>query len=134
LPGRDSSTGSTGSKNLLYAGAEKLTSGSLGSAADVGDAVVLSWGMVHTVFTARYARLYYTGTDGGIDFNSYDPPGYADFAYVAFTIGMTFQVSDTDLQTKAMRRTALRHALLSYLCGAVVIAVTINLLAGLANK
>jgi uncharacterized membrane protein len=104
------------------------------AAAIAATSVVLSWGMVHTVFTARYARLYYTGTDGGIDFNSDDPPGYADFAYVAFTIGMTFQVSDTDLQTKAIRRTALRHALLSYLFGAVVIAVTINLLAGLANK
>jgi uncharacterized membrane protein len=104
------------------------------AAALAATSVVLSWGMVHTVFTARYARLYYTGTDGGIDFNSNDPPGYADFAYVAFTIGMTFQVSDTDLQTTAIRRTALRHALLSYLFGAVVIAVTINLLAGLANK
>jgi uncharacterized membrane protein len=95
--------------------------------------VVLSWGLVHIVFAARYARLYYTGPDGGIDFNEAEPPSYADFAYLAFTIGMTYQVSDTDLQTKPIRRTALRHALLSYLFGAIIIAVTINLLAGLAR-
>jgi uncharacterized membrane protein len=95
--------------------------------------VVLSWGLVHIVFTARYARLYYTGPDGGIDFNEPDPPCYTDSAYLAFTIGMTYQVSDTDLQTKPIRRTALRHALLSYLFGAVIIAATINLLAGLAK-
>lgn len=95
--------------------------------------VLVSWTMVHTVFTARYARLYYTGIDGGINFNQAAPPRYADFAYVSFTIGATFQVSDTNLTSGEMRRTVLRHALLSYLFGAVIIAVTINLLAGLAR-
>jgi uncharacterized membrane protein len=97
--------------------------------------VVLSWSMVHTMFTLRYARLYYTGPDGGIAFNGSpdDPPDYGDFAYVAFTLGMTFQVSDTNLTSKAMRRTALRHALLSYLFGVVIIAVMINLVVGLAG-
>jgi uncharacterized membrane protein len=46
---------------------------------------------------------------------------------------MTYQVSDTDLQSQAMRATALRHALISYLFGAVIIAATINLVAGLSN-
>ena len=77
--------------------------------------VVLSWAVVHTIFTLRYASLYYGGPDGGVDFNQDDPPRYADFAYLAFTIGMTFQVSDTDLKTTEIRATALRHALLSYL-------------------
>jgi len=95
--------------------------------------VGLAWAAVHTIFTTRYARLYYTGTDGGIDFNEDDKPRYTDFAYLAFTIGMTFQVSDTDLQTKDIRATALRHALLSYLFGVVIIATTINLVAGLGN-
>jgi uncharacterized membrane protein len=95
--------------------------------------VVLSWGVVHTVFTLRYARLYYTGSDGGVDFNQDDPPGYGDFAYLGFTIGMTFQVSDTELTATEVRVTALRHALLSYLFGAVILAATINLLAGLAR-
>jgi uncharacterized membrane protein len=59
------------------------------------------------------------------------PPRYADFAYLAFTVGMTFQVSDTDLQTAALRAAVLRQALLSYLLGAVILATIINLVAGL---
>ncbi|MFJ6198885.1 DUF1345 domain-containing protein [Micromonospora sp. NPDC092111] len=93
--------------------------------------VLLSWFVVHTVFTTRYARLYYTGPDGGINFNQSEPPCYADFAYVALTVGATFQVSDTNLTSHVMRRTVLRHALLSYLFGAIIIAATVNLLAGL---
>ena len=96
-------------------------------------AVALAWAVVHTLFANRYARLYYTGPDGGISFNEEAPPQYSDFAYFAFTIGMTFQVSDTNITTKEIRATALRHALLSYLLGAVVIAATINLVAGLSK-
>jgi uncharacterized membrane protein len=95
--------------------------------------IVVSWGVLHTVFTLRYAGLYYSGPDGGIDFNEDDKPCYADFAYLAFTIGMTYQVSDTDLTSKEIRHTALRHALLSYLFGTVIIAATINLAAGLVK-
>jgi uncharacterized membrane protein len=95
--------------------------------------VVLAWSVVHTVFTLHYARLYYGDPEGGVDFNEDDPPRYSDFAYLAFTIGMTFQVSDTDLETKEIRATALRHAWLSYLFGAVIIATTINLIAGLTK-
>lgn len=96
--------------------------------------VVLSWALVHTVFTLRYARLYYTGPTGGIDFNQPDAPTYRDFAYLAFTIGMTFQVSDTPLQSPDIRRTALRHGLLSYLFGTGILATTINLVAGLSSR
>lgn len=96
--------------------------------------VALSWFAVHTLFSLRYARLYYTGPDGGINFNQTMPPRYLDFAYVSFTIGMTFQVSDTDLETPAIRATALRQALLGFLFGAVILAATINLLAGLATN
>lgn len=95
--------------------------------------VLLSWTMVHSNFTTRYARLYYSGPDGGIDFKSDDKPKYSDFAYVAFTLGMTYQVSDTDLQSSQMRATVLRHALISYVFGAVIIAATINLVAGLSG-
>jgi uncharacterized membrane protein len=94
--------------------------------------IVMAWGVVHTVFTLRYADLYYQ-TGGGIDFNGDDQPDYRDFAYVAFTIGMTYQVSDTSLQTKVIRRAALRHSLLSFLFGTAVIAVMINIVAGLAR-
>ncbi len=95
--------------------------------------VALSWFLIHTLFTLRYASLYYTGTNGGIDFNEDEPPNYLDFAYVAFTLGMTYQVSDTDLQTRAIRATALRQGLLSYLFGAVILASAVNLVAGLAK-
>jgi uncharacterized membrane protein len=97
--------------------------------------VALSWFAVHTLFSLRYARLYYAGRAGGINFNQKElPPRYLDFAYLAFTIGMTFQVSDTDLETPTIRATALRHALISYLFGAVILGATINLIAGLANS
>lgn len=94
--------------------------------------VVVAWSLVHTVFTLRYADLYYRG-GGGIDFNQDDDPDYRDFAYLAFTIGMTYQVSDTNLESKTIRRTALRHALLSFLFGTMIIAMTINIVAGLAH-
>ncbi|MDQ2813904.1 MAG: DUF1345 domain-containing protein [Actinomycetota bacterium] len=95
--------------------------------------VFVSWTLVHTVYTLKYARLYYSGEPGGIDFNEADGPQYSDFAYLSFTIGMTFQVSDTDIQSKQIRRTALRHALLSFPLGAVIIATSINLVSGLAK-
>jgi uncharacterized membrane protein len=93
--------------------------------------VVSSWTALHTIFTLRYARLYYSGAAGGVDFNEKDPPTYLDFAYLAFTIGMTFQVSDTNLTSKAIRRSALKHALMSYLFGAMIIGLVINVVASL---
>jgi uncharacterized membrane protein len=95
--------------------------------------VTLSWGLVHTVFTLRYARTFYSQPVGGIDFNEEDPPNYLDFAYLALTIGMTFQVSDTNLRSKSIRRIALSHALLSYLFGAVIIALVINVVSSLLH-
>ncbi|MDQ0029903.1 DUF1345 domain-containing protein [Arthrobacter bambusae] len=95
--------------------------------------LALSGLLVHTLYTLRYAHLYYEGVDGGIGFNQERPPCYVDFAYLAFTIGMTFQVSDTDLQTSEIRGIALRQALLSYLFGVVVLATTINLVSGLIH-
>jgi uncharacterized membrane protein len=95
--------------------------------------VVISWLVVHTIYTLRYARLYHDGNPGGVDFNQPEAPHYHDFAYVAFTIGMTFQVSDTNFTNSSMRTNALRHALLSYLYGTVIIATAINIVAGLAR-
>jgi uncharacterized membrane protein len=95
--------------------------------------IVLGWSVVHSVYTLRYAKLYYEGAPAGVDFNDDELPCYTDFAYLALTIGMTFQVSDTDLTSSAMRRLALRHAVLSYMFGALIIATTINLIAGLGK-
>ena len=96
--------------------------------------VALSWSVVQTVFISHYARLYYSHPPGGIDFSQEAPPRYSDFAYLAFTVGMTFQVSDTEIGLTSIRATVLRHALVSYLLGAVVLAVTVNLIAGLGAK
>lgn len=95
--------------------------------------LVVSWAVVHTIFAIRYAGLYYAGTDGGIDFHQPGKPRFSDFAYLAFTVGMTFQVSDTELNTSPIRAQVLRHALLSYLFGTVIVALTINLVAGLTK-
>jgi len=95
--------------------------------------VGLSWATVHTVFMLRYTRSHYQAPEGGVDFNEKDAPAYLDFAYLAFTVGMTFQVSDTNLTTKAIRRIALSHALMSYLFGAVIVAVAINIVATLLS-
>jgi uncharacterized membrane protein len=95
--------------------------------------VVLSWLVVHTVYSLRYARSYYGEPTGGIEFNEQDLPAYLDFAYFSFTIGMTFQVSDTNITTKSIRRLALHHALLSYLFGAVILATAINIFASLLH-
>jgi uncharacterized membrane protein len=95
--------------------------------------VAVSWFSIHTIFTLRYAMLYYREPAGGIDFNQSERPDYRDFAYLALTLGMTFQVSDTNLQSSDIRGVALRHALLSYLFGAVILAATVNLVAGLGG-
>jgi uncharacterized membrane protein len=96
--------------------------------------VALSWAVVHTVFTLRYAHEYYTAPEGGIDFKAdNEDPDYQDFAHLAFTIGMTFQVSDTDVQGRKIRRTVLRHSLLSYLFGSVILAVVINVIASIVK-
>jgi len=93
--------------------------------------VAASWWLVHTLFALRYAGIYYRAGGTGIDFNQSEPPRYADFAYLAFTLGMTFQVSDTSITSSVMRVEALRHALLSFLLGVVVLAATINLVSSL---
>ena len=95
--------------------------------------VALAWSAVHTVFALRYARLYYTPPHGGVDFKG-ERPDYLDFAYLALTIGMTFQVSDTDLTRKRVRRQALRHALASYVFGTVIVAITVSSVASLLGR
>jgi uncharacterized membrane protein len=96
--------------------------------------VVLSWTVINTIYTLRYADEHFRSKPGGIAFGTEDDPqhpGYRDFAYVAFTIGMTYQVSDTTLRDPRIRRTVLAHALLSYVFGVVIVAGSVNLISGL---
>jgi uncharacterized membrane protein len=92
--------------------------------------VVVAWWTVHTTFVLRYAHLYYRGEDGGVDFGDDTLPDYRDFLYLALTVGMTFQVSDTDITDRSIRRQITHHALLSFVFGTVIIGLTINVTAG----
>lgn len=96
--------------------------------------VAISWVLIHTLYMLRYAVLYYSGSVGGIDFNQRDMPSFTDFAYLAFTIGMTYQVSDTNLQSTQIRAAAFRHGLLSFVFGSMILATMINLVAGLSHR
>jgi uncharacterized membrane protein len=128
------SVASLGGVGYVVAAASRSGSGAVAAAVVGILTVAASWFAVHTLFTVHYARLYYSDEPGGINFHDPERPRFRDFAYVAFTVGMTFQVSDTEIGLTSIRATVLRHALLSYLLGAVVLAVTINLIAGLGSK
>ena len=99
--------------------------------------MMLSWIMVHTLFTFHYAHMYYEkcGTEKlpELNFPAEKKPDYLDFAYFSFVIGMTFQVSDVEIATKRMRKTVLAHSLLAFALNTFVVALTINLIAGLRN-
>ncbi len=93
----------------------------------------MSWLLVPTLFTLRYAETFYARGAGGISFNQKEPPQYTDFGYVAFCLSMTYQVSDTDITTRAMRSIALRQSLLAFVFGTGILASTINLVVSLAQ-
>jgi uncharacterized membrane protein len=92
--------------------------------------VFMAWAALHLMYATRYAFLYYTSSDpGGIEFNSQQAPAYRDFFYFSYNLGMTYQVSDTNITSASIRSVVLRHCLLSYLFGAAILATTINLVA-----
>lgn len=101
--------------------------------------MMLSWVLVHSIFTFHYAHMYYfkendDATVGKpLDFPGKEKPDYLDFAYFAFVIGMTFQVSDVEIPSRTIRRTVLAHSLLSFALNTFVVALTINLIAGLRH-
>lgn len=95
--------------------------------------VAASWLMLHTLFTLRYTELYYATPEGGIDFNQDEPPQYTDIAYMAFSLGMTYQVSDTAIKNHSIRNEALKHSLLAFVFATLILASTINLVIGLAS-
>ncbi|WP_030686907.1 DUF1345 domain-containing protein [Streptomyces globisporus] len=96
--------------------------------------VFMAWAALHLMYATRYAYLYYAlRPGGGIDFNSPAPPKYSDFLYFSFNLGMTYQVSDTNVSSPAVRSIVLRHCLLSYVFGASILATTINLVTGIVT-
>lgn len=97
--------------------------------------VFLAWGSVHLMYATRYADLYYTDGAGGIDFNNGQDahPAYRDFLYFSYNLGMTYAVSDTNVTRTEIRSVVLRHCLLSYVFGALILATTINLVVAIVN-
>jgi uncharacterized membrane protein len=98
--------------------------------------VTLSWMLSHTAFTLRYAHLYYREDAegvGGIDFAGGGKPTYTDFAYLAFTVGMCFQVSDTAITSRQIRGAVLFHAALSFFYNTAILAFVLNLVFGHAG-
>ncbi len=97
--------------------------------------MMASWTLLHTIFTFHYAHLYYFRDEdksaAALGFPKEKKPDYLDFAYFAFVIGMTFQVSDVEINSRVTRRTALAHGLLAFALNTFVVALTINLIAGL---
>ncbi len=105
-------------------------------------AVITSWWLLHTIFTLRYAHLYYdintdidgkTKAVGGLDFPGKEQPDYLDFVYFSFIVGMTFQVSDVEISSRSIRRVCLLHALLSFAFNTTILALSINVISGLVS-
>lgn len=102
--------------------------------------IMLSWLMVHTILLFHYAHEYYDDDPagineerGGLEFPGDTRPNYLDFAYYSFVIGMTFQVSDVQITSPKLRKLALVHGLIAFGLNTFVLALTINLVAGLSK-
>ena len=97
--------------------------------------MLLSWLLIHTTFTLRYAHIFYGNQEenadkhaGGLEFPKEAKPDYLDFAYFSFVLGMTFQVSDVEVTSKRLRRLVLLHSLISFIYATIMIALTINVI------
>ncbi len=93
--------------------------------------VASSWMLIHTEYVLRYARMYYADPVGGIDFNQDEDPEYTDFVYFSVGLGMTYQVSDTNITRNEFRRVIIAQTVLGYVFGTVILASIINLVVGL---
>jgi uncharacterized membrane protein len=106
--------------------------------------VIVSWLLVHTIFTLLYAHLFYTTvTDadnkrkaiGGLEFPGDEKePDYLDFVYFSFVLGMTFQVSDIEISSRQIRRLAWIHGMVSFAFNTAIVALSINVISGLVAK
>lgn len=124
--------GSLAGIGMMFLASGTKSSAGIAEASIAVGTIVSAWILVPTVYAMRYARHWFNAQPDCIDLHMDGPPRYSDFVYLAFTIAMSFAVSDTDLKTSQMRRLALHQAWLSYALGTVIIAATINLVAGLA--
>jgi uncharacterized membrane protein len=100
--------------------------------------ILLAWFFMNTIFAVYYAHFFYGDADGpvsgevrGLAFPGRAEPDYWDFLYFSFVIGMTFQVSDVQIENHRLRRIGLAHGVLAFFFNVVVLALTINIVAGL---
>jgi uncharacterized membrane protein len=99
-------------------------------------ALAISWQLIQTVFAFRYAHAYYRETvnaqthGAGLQFPGNEPPDYFDFLYYAYVVGMTSQVSDVVVTSRRMRRLTLVHSVTAFAFNMLVLALSINLVAG----
>lgn len=109
-----------GGKDMMYIGVSLLT-------------LILSWIVLHSIHIMKYAVMYYGGTKGGIEFNNRDgsDPTFTDFAYLSFSIGVAYQISDNTFTEQSFRVAAMWHSILSFLFSTIIVAAMINFLAGL---
>lgn len=114
-------------------------------------ATVLAWLVTNVAFALHYAHLHYahlhytqrqhepgdrdmhsppaleaSATSGGFLFPGGGHPDGLDFAYLAFTVGMTFQVSDVQVVARRCRRAVLGHGLLAFAYYTLLVAMVIN--------
>ncbi len=95
--------------------------------------VVLAWLFMNTIFALHYAHEFYGDSGGkhaGLEFPGGGEPDYWDFVYFAFVLGMTFQVSDVQIGARTIRRVALVHGMIAFFFNVIVIAVSVNIVAG----
>jgi uncharacterized membrane protein len=101
--------------------------------------ILLSWFFMNTIFALHYAHGYYGNADpssnykptGGLVFPGRPDPDYWDFLYFSFVVGMTFQVSDVPIEDHSLRRDGLIHGVLAFFFNVIIVALTINIVAGL---
>ena len=94
--------------------------------------ILLSWGFTHTIFAIHYAHEYYDENahkGGGLNFPGDQPPDYWDFVYFSFVVGMTSQVSDVAVTSRAFRRLVAAHGVVSFIFNATLLALTVNIAA-----
>ncbi|WCM26037.1 DUF1345 domain-containing protein [Sphingomonas sp. QA11] len=97
--------------------------------------LALAWLFSNTVYALHYAHMFYSragggGDTGGIDISKCPEPDYWDFVYFSFTLGMTFQTSDTAISSARIRRVAIGHCLAAFVFNIGVLAFSINVLGG----
>ena len=129
--------GLAGAISILGKGPNLRTPAELGFAIGVAIAsAIIGWCLMHATYALRYAHLFYRD-DGtpcdGLTFPRTPEPDDYDFLYFSFVIGMTFQVSDVQVNDAGIRRMVLAHGIVSFAYNTAILALGINLISNLLH-